>query len=224
MRVYETSHRAGDCMSAHRHQSAYAALVLDGEYEEICAEGVWRAQAGDVIVHPPFHLHLNRFERSARVMNFELSNAIVRRAGARAYGVFRARDAGSLLGAHADDGAFEKVLASAEPRHPIKPRDWVDQLAAELRLGPARRIQELARGFGVSAEHAARAFRRRFGVTPQAYRAEQRLRMSLVALAEGDAPLGEVAAACGFADQAHCSRVLMAATGRTPKQLRTILS
>jgi transcriptional regulator GlxA family with amidase domain len=39
-------------------------------------------------------------------------------------------------------------------------------------------------------------------------------------LADGDVPLADVAAACGFADQSHLTRVFSAHTGTTPARYR----
>ena len=62
-------------------------------------------------------------------------------------------------------------------------------------------------------------WRRRFGMSPQVLRRELRTRRALHLLA-GAMPLAGIAAASGFADQAHLARTLRAATGATPSQLR----
>jgi AraC family transcriptional regulator len=47
------------------------ALVLSGSYAETGPDGAWTCQVGDLVLHPPFHLHANRMSaRGARVLNF----------------------------------------------------------------------------------------------------------------------------------------------------------
>lgn len=223
MNLHETRHGAGDHIAAHRHELAYAALVLDGDYEEASPEGVWRLEAGDLVVHPPYHLHLNRFERGGvRVLNITLPHAIVRRLASHSYGVVRPRDADALTRARDNDvvDALGDTLADAATVSPPAARDWLDAFADALRAEPAMQIGVLAQRFGVTPTHAARAFGRRFGLTPAAFRAEQRLRAGLQCLAAEDAVLADIAAVCGFADQSHMTRTLVAATGQTPSRLR----
>jgi len=223
MSVHETHHGAGECLGAHRHGFAYAALVLEGGYEEAGPEGVWRIAAGDLVLHPPFHLHLNRFERgSARVLNVTLTHDAVKALKTTRYAVLRPRDPDRLARGAWRDGraALGEALAESAVCAAGAPRDWLDQFAADLQAAPTARIGDLARAHGVTPTHAARAFARRFGVTPGVFRAEQRLRAGLQALAEAAASLADIAAACGFADQAHLTRSVVSATGQTPSRLR----
>jgi AraC-like DNA-binding protein len=46
------------------------------------------------------------------------------------------------------------------------------------------------------------------------------LRLALSLLATTDLPLAEIALQAGFADQAHFTRRIRSATGRTPRQIR----
>lgn len=223
MSVHETHHGAGECLGAHRHDFAYAALVLEGGYEEAGPEGVWRIAAGDLVLHPPFHLHLNRFERgAARVLNLTLAHAAAKPLKTTRYAVLRPRDPDRFARGARRDGheALEEALAESAACAAGPPRDWLDAFAADLRAAPDARIGDLARAYDVTPTHAARAFSRRFGVTPAAFRAEQRLRAGLQALAEAAVSLADVAADCGFADQAHLTRSVVAATGQTPSRLR----
>jgi AraC family transcriptional regulator len=227
MSVHETTHARGDRIAPHRHELGYAALVLDGAYEELSADGVWRVEAGDLIVHPAFHLHLNRFEtRGARVLNIALPHALARALDARRYGILRVRDPDRLarraMKSSAD--AVGEALAEAVARQPTPARDWLDRLAAELSAHPQRRINSLARRHGVSPEHASRAFARRFGMNPARFRAEQRLQTALQALTESALSLAQIAVQAGYADQAHFSRAIAAATDLPPARLRAALA
>lgn len=223
MNLHETRHGAGDHIAAHRHELAYAALVLDGGYEETSPEGVWRLEAGDLVLHPPYHLHLNRFERGAvRVLNVTLPHAVARKLASHSYAVLRPRDADALMRAKDTEAAeaLGEALAQAAPREHAPPRDWLDAFADALRATPETRIGDLARCFGITPTHAARTFARRFGLTPAAFRAEQRVRAGLQRLAGSNIALADIAVACGFADQAHMTRTMVAATGHTPARLQ----
>lgn len=221
---YETRHEAGENIAAHRHEHAYAALVLAGRYEEAGPDGVWACEAGEVIVHPPFHLHLNRFGfGDARVLNFTLPHDLALALGVADYAVIRVGDPGRVARcAHTQD-ALREALIGAEERMRPAPADWLDELAVRLADDPRHRIGALARLAGVTPEHATRAFTRRFGLRPAAFRAEQRLRRALRQLPRAGA-LAEIAVASGFADQAHFTRALRGATGESPLRLRARLS
>lgn len=99
-------------------------------------------------------------------------------------------------------------------------RRALDCMAAAAPRSPG--VAELARAAGLSPAHFARAFRARTGVAPHAWLATLRLERALDLLRRpGSAPvLAEVAAAAGFADQAHMTRELRRATGLTPGALR----
>jgi AraC family transcriptional regulator len=225
--VHETNHARGDRIAPHRHDLGYAALVLDGAYEELSADGVWRVEAGDLIVHPAFHLHLNRFEtRGARVLNITLPHALARAIDARRYGILRVRDPDRLVrrAMKSAADAVGEALAEATMRQPSPARDWLDRLASDLNAQPQRRINSLARRHGVSPEHASRAFARRFGMTPARFRAEQRLQTALHALTESALSLAQIAVQAGYADQAHFSRAIAAATALPPARLRAAMA
>lgn len=226
-RPYETRHSCGQSIAAHRHACAYAALVLEGAYEEAGPDGMWRLEAGDLILHPPFHLHLNRFERAgARVLNVALAHDAARGIGLYAYGVVRPHAPDRLLRklARGAADAVGEAMAESAPRRRAGPGDWLDAFVTALCDKQHAPIAHLAQASGVTPTHAARACARRFGQTPAALRKEQRLRAALQALAEGAASLAEIAADAGYADQAHMTRALVAATGATPARLRSFFS
>ena len=223
MSVHETRHARGECICAHRHEQSYAALVLEGAYEEAGPDGAWRLEAGDLVLHPPFHLHLNRFDRTnARVLNVTVPHAAAREIGLYRYAVLRPRAPERLLSKLARDAAdaLGEAIEASLSCVASAPRDWLDAFAAALRDEPRTPIAQLARANGVTPTHAARAFARRFGQTPASFRKEQRLRAALQALAQDAEPLAEIAASAGYADQAHMTRALAAATGATPSRLR----
>ncbi|MFB9206400.1 helix-turn-helix domain-containing protein [Nonomuraea spiralis] len=93
-------------------------------------------------------------------------------------------------------------------------------------LSRTARVEEAARLLGCSRRHLSNTVRGEYGVTPKEYQRLVRFeaaRGRLVAAARGGvAGLAEVAAASGFADQAHLTREWRAMAGCTPTEwLRT---
>jgi AraC-like DNA-binding protein len=106
------------------------------------------------------------------------------------------------------------VPRAVESRKICRARDYLEaHLAQEVELS------ELARVAGLSRSHLIRSFRREVGLTPHAYLLDRRFRAASRLLERGQAP-GEVAAACGFFDQSHLSRVFKARMAVTPGTFR----
>jgi AraC-like DNA-binding protein len=80
-------------------------------------------------------------------------------------------------------------------------------------------LADLAEAAGCSRFAAYRAFRGRFGLSPSEYQRQLRLRAARRALAGGTA-VADVAAATGFADQAHLTRWFRRCYGITPGAYR----
>lgn len=67
-----------------------------------------------------------------------------------------------------------------------------------------------------SKAHFCRAFKRTMGETPYNFIVRRRLAMAEHLMLTSDAPLSEVAAACGFSDQSHFCNRFREATGKSP--------
>lgn len=76
-------------------------------------------------------------------------------------------------------------------------------------------IQALVDVSGLSRAHLVRAFVKHFGVPPHLYLNAVRIQRAKATLLAGT-PLGEVAHACGFADQSHLTRRFKGAVGIPP--------
>ena len=199
-------------LAPHRHQAAYLALVLRGGYEEQSADGRYMIEAGDIVVHPAFHRHANRFSRSgADVVDYRVE--IDRFA---AYGVVRAGDPSAILEA-LREGSLSLNDVPQAPQE--EPEPWLADLAARLVGDAPANIAILASRHRVSREHATREFKQWFGIAPGAYRREHRLQRAISKLREGQAP-ATVAYDEGFADQPHLSRALKRSLGVTAGSLR----
>jgi AraC-like DNA-binding protein len=81
-------------------------------------------------------------------------------------------------------------------------------------------LEELARHAGLSRFELVRTFRSQVGLPPHAYQLDLRVAHARTLLTQGQPP-AEVAAECGFADQAHLTRTFKRAVGVTPAQFRS---
>lgn len=207
----------GETIARHIHDEAYAAVVLDGGYEEAGERGRWRVRAGDVLLHGRFSGHWNRRPGKALVLNLPLPGDW---AGAA---MARARDP-DLLARLAEHDPLEAAAALLETLTPGAPAlaDPSDRLAQALSGDDAPSVEAWARDQGVARETAFRWFRDAYGVGPARFRVEARARRAWRAIVEGGSPLADIAAEAGFADQAHMSRDVKALTGRSPGAWRAL--
>ena len=139
-----------------------------------------------------------------------------------------------LLGGKEDpDGAGEAVdvLRTALLRRLKGPREpsagWLTpaRLAAierlvQGRLGERIGVADLAAALGLST--GTLAFQGALGTTPHRWLLERRLARARADLAGTRKSLANVAAACGFADQAHLTRHMQATFGITPAGYRRL--
>lgn len=76
-------------------------------------------------------------------------------------------------------------------------------------------VPELAREAGLSTAYFAAVFREETGLAPHDWLIARRIDKAKTLLSRGESPAA-VAAATGFADQAHLTRTFRARTGETP--------
>ena len=218
-----TSHTVSDQLCGHRHKGAYVAIVLDGGYDELSADGAWYVRPGDLVVHPQFHFHANTFRGNTRVLNWRIPGALSAHATFQTYQVIRPNGCDDLLSADGDLAALQEAMSRAEAVTAVEPGDWVDLMAQDLAANPCIPIANLARRFSVSPEHASRRFRQRYLMTPTMVRSERRFRHALELLQRTCHSLGEIAQMAGYADQPHFTRSCQQVTGLSPGRLRRAL-
>lgn len=102
------------------------------------------------------------------------------------------------------------VAGGCEPQAVARARVYLEAHFAET-----VDLETLAREAGLSRYHLIRVFRRHLGLTPHAYLTDIRVHAAQDRLRRGDAA-ADVAAACGFADQSHLTRVFKARIGVPP--------
>lgn len=216
--AYETSHAPGTALGVHRHAEGYAALVLEGGYEELTAEGRFACGPGTLVIHPDWHAHGDAFGTGgATVLNLPapLSDG---------FRVVSLSDAAAFerLARCRPDAAVHAAMEEADAALPLAPAHWLVRLTALLARQDNRPVEVLAQECGVSPEHAARRCKAWFGLGPVQLRKERRLQTAITLLREGASP-AEAAAASGFSDQPHLTRLLKRATGLTPARLSSRL-
>ncbi|MEW9554384.1 helix-turn-helix domain-containing protein [Nonomuraea sp. NPDC050783] len=114
----------------------------------------------------------------------------------------------------------ERALLAGLARHGERAARH-DLRATLAALSGTARVQEAARRLGCSRRHLSGTVRGELGVTPKEYQRLvrfERARGRLVAAAREGVGLAAVAAASGFADQAHLTREWRAMAGCTPTE------
>jgi AraC family transcriptional regulator len=106
---------------------------------------------------------------------------------------------------------------------------WLARVRADLHedwrsaLAPAG-LALLARRHGIHPVHLARIFRRFQRCSPGDFARRRRLEFAAAYLADAHCALADIAADCGFFDQAHFTRAFATAYGYTPQQYRRALN
>lgn len=90
----------------------------------------------------------------------------------------------------------------------------------EERLNEPLTLADIAEGAGLSPTAFARAFKTAVGAPPHQHLMRLRVERARRLLANTEAPIVEIALACGFSHQEHLTRVFRRATGFTPASYR----
>jgi len=111
------------------------------------------------------------------------------------------------------DDVLLRLLDRLPPASPELERAWTVLVAS----GGAVRVDDLAREVGWSRRHLGSRFLREYGITPkEAARVVRFERSRWMIAGPGRPRLGDVAADCGFYDQAHLCREWAALAGCSP--------
>jgi AraC-like DNA-binding protein len=103
---------------------------------------------------------------------------------------------------------------------PWQERRAKEMIAANLDGVP---VKELARECRLSTAHFSRAFSRSVGMAPHRWLIKRRIEVAKETLRDGRSSISDVAAECGFCDQAHFTRHFVRIVGVTPRAWRRAL-
>src|SRR5271156_2799527 len=92
----------------------------------------------------------------------------------------------------------------------------------ETHLDVALRTKELAKLVQLSSFHFCRVFRVSFGNSPHGYVTRRRVERAQGLILTTKLPLGQIAVDCGFADQAHFTKLFRRLTGESPGEWRRV--
>ncbi len=230
----------------HMHDQFGIGLIDRGAQTSLSGRGMVEAGAGDVITVNPGEVHdgapIGEGGRSWRMLYFEprlladlhhdmtegrrrefvLCRPVVQDARSAAafhalFGAMTERDAAGepeenllLLLAHLAEDGLDRARPPAIPKVIERAKSCMDDApAAPVTLGA------LAQLCGLSRFQLLRSFTRATGLTPHAYLVQRRLHMAR-RIIRGGGDLAEAAAASGFADQSHMTRLFVRAYGMTP--------
>ncbi len=117
------------------------------------------------------------------------------------------------------DERFDEAEAFLLERTLPAPRPEIAQLCASItRAGGVVAIGAIASDIGISRKHLTDLCGRYLGVGPKSLARMVRFRRACAVAEAGHAPWADVAASCGFADQAHLVREFRVLAGATPTQ------
>ncbi|WP_374661799.1 helix-turn-helix domain-containing protein [Inhella sp.] len=232
-------------LAPHRHDDAHWVLVLQGQYRHGAAGPAHAGHVPLLITNPPRTEHADSFApgqplHEARFLCLQLDartwwrwqQAADLPLHAQAQPAADTLVARWLQVLHGDTPlsplALDELLGEALPAGPAEPApDWPQRARALLRervLDTPEQplpLTELAQRLHLHPVSLARGFRRRWGLSPSAYALSLRLDLAAARLrARPQEPVAEVAAACGFHDQAHLTRQFRAAYGQPPHRWR----
>lgn len=223
-------------LGSHVHQHPFISFVLAGEYTERCGRRESLCVRGTLGFHPTGEEHSDRFgRREAMVLGIEVG------CGARRGPGMHAR-----FLADGPETRLAWQIASEFQRHCAGSDLIIDSLATELLCGHGGRertrgtprwlatavevahdghaerlsLATVAARAGVHPVHLARQFRARLGCTYGEYVRRVRLARALERLRRGADSIAEVAAATGFADQSHLTRLMTRLLGVAPGTYR----
>ena len=199
----------------HHHVAPYAALVIRGACDEAGDRGRFRAAVGDVLVHDSFDGHGDTIGSSgATFINFVLVEPLPGSFG-------RVADVDAIIRAHERDPREGAAELDLQFRPAVNGHgDWPDLLAADLATRRRLAIEAWADAHCLHRGSVSRGFRLAYGVSPKRFRLEQFASRAARTIRRGGQSLASIAADCGFADQAHMTRSLVALFGTTPGSLR----
>jgi AraC family transcriptional regulator len=248
-RVVEAVYNKGLSLPQHTHPRPALSYVARGGFRETNRRGVEVCRSGMMHVRPSEEPHANEFDPNGTrilIVDLPLQPALddrrIRRVLGRAAviqdGVVRSLADELLWELHhrdqASDLAIEGlVLALLARLVRATSHAWpsIGDGPATNRLERAREfidahfaralpLAEIAAAAGFHPSSLARAFKRRYEVTPWQYQRRRQIDWVKAELLRGDRPIAAIAHEAGFADHSHLTRAFRMAEGVAPSSVR----
>jgi AraC-like DNA-binding protein len=205
---------AGAKIPRHQHRDGYITVVLSGGYQEAGFDGRRNLAEGNVVVHRRYDAHLDTIaSRGAALINLPLPSAF------SLPSAFQIDDPDAIARI-AEDDPFEAAFCLQPKEEILSATDWSDLLAQALIRRTNQRLDDWAHEIGLAVETLSRGFRSAYGVAPARFRAEARARQAMIMIERAELSLAAIAVECGYFDQSHLSRAIVALTGRPPGHWR----
>lgn len=241
-----TEYAGGSRMPTHAHRNPRFVFVLDGRFAETCDGRPRTCEPRTLLIRPPGEAHSEDFcYGDAACLSIELppswidgpaaaTASLARSVQLRGMGIARITAKLRREMQHADTASalaieaavLDALVESMRSGHGAaeKPRElaWLARVVEILhaRFTEPLLLSQVAAEAGIHPVHLARTFRRRYGTSVGEYLRNLRIEHARQALRTSDAPLAQIAAQAGFADQSHFSNAFKRATGRTPGEFR----
>ena len=237
----ELRHRRSSKNPLHDHGRAYFSRLMSGSYRERDAAGDFPYRVGAVRFHPDGYRHGDEIgPAGARFLCIELEEETGRDLSELRHLDPRlappasepARLASAIIREICARGpgsdfvleGFALQLLGSFVRLPVEREipGWLRRVAERLREESSHPLplRDLAASAGVHPVHLARSFRRHYGRSIGEELRRHRIEEVRAAIVRGDVSLSDAAAAAGFADQSHMSRVFRRLTGMSPREYR----
>lgn len=248
-RVLDAVYTNGLSLPTHTHPRPALSFVARGSFHETTRRGVAVCSTGMLHIRPSEEPHANQFDAAGTritIVDLPLAPALddrrIRRLLGRA-GVVQDGTVRMLAGQlqwelhhrdQASDLAIEGLilaLIAQLVRATSGGRDGDDGQSGGARLERARefidahfaralQLAEVAAVAGFHPSSFARAFKRRYDVTPWQYQRRRQIEWVKAELLRGGRPIAAIAHEAGFADHSHLTRAFRATEGRPPSAVR----
>jgi AraC family transcriptional regulator len=242
LRVGEYSYPGRYRIARHVHDLPFISLLLNGRYRERVGAAVSEIHRPAAVVHPAGESHQDEFDaQGATIFSVDMpadwfevaavhnrsvntgphvSAAVLRVAREMERGGDGAQWFVEAAILHLV-GSLERAFGRSHSKRKNAP-GWVKRIADYLQDNYAKKmpLAELAGIAGVHPVYMARHFHETYACTIGDYVRAVRVERALADLLHSDRPVADIAAAHGFSDQSHLTRLVRSHTGQTPGEWR----
>lgn len=248
-RVVEAVYTKGLSLPSHTHPRPALSYVARGGFRETNRLGAAVCRSGMMHIRPSEEPHANEFDPNGSrilIVDLPLQPALedrrIRRVLGRAAvihdGVVRSLADELLWELHhrdqASDLAIEGLVLALLARlvratsaarasigdAPTTTRLHVAREFIDAHFARALPLAEIAAVAGLHPSSLARAFKRRYEVTPWQYQRRRQIDWVKAELLRGDRPISAIAHEAGFSDHSHLTRAFRVAEGVAPSSLK----